>query len=433
MSRSGRPALEKILERFFTLWAWQWELDVLPEFPAFLGEFLWNKISYYKLSFSAISGSPYHLHHAAVTSILSDFYDDVPTKFAPILLSLAPPCIFPPRTSSPHVPTSLYDQLFLVAPPPPPPPPSALPTPARNPSNASQTIVAPRPRLGFDLISPHLTNTLLPALTNPKKWAWPGYLTMGKVGGASDPPREAPGLNALLESLHERPKSSQPEVHAAEAVKSPAKPTDSNATQELAHTVTNPASSEVDQSALRDAMGILSPTEGEGAEPVKPWTETIVPTAMEAPDGQIEVRFEVNPSSPTRATFTEYNEAFVEEASMPPSLASPPSSQPPPSQAPQTPPSTSSSDASPTTPKGRPLPDFMMTPVVPAPVFSALNVYLSPENDAVSEESVVRRKTLYLTVVPSPQGYHVNWRLTFGILNRTLASFLRSYCPKERT
>ncbi|KAF7309999.1 hypothetical protein MIND_00372700 [Mycena indigotica] len=160
LSTLGQEALEVQLERFFTVWAWSWNLEDGAEF----GEHL---------------GPPLHAKHSILSQSIDDFASKLPEEVVAIAVS-------PPYT----IPSSKYTSLgfssalpnflqFLV------PPPEVLPSPQPLIPLDDGTVKGTKPLpptpdddgksfLGMNMDMP--------------KWGWPGYLTFGKAGASKKPP-----------------------------------------------------------------------------------------------------------------------------------------------------------------------------------------------------------------------------------------------------
>ncbi|KDQ06862.1 hypothetical protein BOTBODRAFT_233513 [Botryobasidium botryosum FD-172 SS1] len=158
--RDGVPGLEKLLERFFVVWAWQWDIEEAPVFPTDLG-----------LNLCA--------QNPRISALLTPFYDELPAESMPLVLSLSPPSILPPRKQPPHCPPSLYSHLISHIPPPPKRRSLSLtstvstlkPKPSENDMRAAETKSV-------------TTKSFISALPSSKSWTnWTGYLSFGKAGG----------------------------------------------------------------------------------------------------------------------------------------------------------------------------------------------------------------------------------------------------------
>ncbi|OJT02904.1 hypothetical protein TRAPUB_6574 [Trametes pubescens] len=188
LSTLGQQALELQLERFFTIWAWKWDIE--------------------DEDFGSHLGIPLHPLHARLTPLLESFASTLPQELT--TLALIPPYVIPPR--SPRYPPALVHYVFSRIPPPPTPVsrnnssgtgassvpssvPPVVPDKPAAPTSSGIVKLAPNP----DLVST-MTNSLLVMPNIPSmpsmnlgldaknfKWNWPGYLTFGKSGANSRP------------------------------------------------------------------------------------------------------------------------------------------------------------------------------------------------------------------------------------------------------
>ncbi|TBU44016.1 hypothetical protein BD309DRAFT_893366 [Dichomitus squalens] len=202
LSRLGQEALELQLERFFTVWAWKWDVED-DDFGTHLGISL-------------------HPLHARLTPLLEAFASTLPDEL--ITFALLPPHVIPPRSA--RYPASLVRHVLARIPPP------ATPIPTSKQSDRPSTVGTPlrqRPgslqiaptdvklppaqtESGFAFPLPPMPN--MPAMPNMNfsldmknvKWGWPGYLTFGKGAGTSkgpSTPSEASGAPASLAAIVE--------------------------------------------------------------------------------------------------------------------------------------------------------------------------------------------------------------------------------------
>ncbi|KAJ7711443.1 hypothetical protein B0H16DRAFT_1816894 [Mycena metata] len=96
----GQEALELQLERFFTVWAWSWNLEDGPEF----GEHL---------------GPPIHPLHSALLPSLDDFSSRLPDEV--VAIAISPPYVIPStRYTAASYPSALPSFLLSLLPPPQP-------------------------------------------------------------------------------------------------------------------------------------------------------------------------------------------------------------------------------------------------------------------------------------------------------------------------
>ncbi|KAJ7464604.1 hypothetical protein FB451DRAFT_1139020 [Mycena latifolia] len=170
----GQQALELQLERFFTVWAWSWDLEEGPEF----GENL---------------GPPLHPSQSSLLASLDEFSSRLPDEV--VVIAVSPPYVIPSAryTDMSYTP-ALPNFLLSILPPPQPlfsSPPAADST--IKASKALPPLPDPEPRRQRD--SPKRDddsktflgmNLDLNVKMDMPKWNWPGYLTFGK--GAKRPP-----------------------------------------------------------------------------------------------------------------------------------------------------------------------------------------------------------------------------------------------------
>ncbi|KAJ6620615.1 hypothetical protein B0H10DRAFT_2163467 [Mycena sp. CBHHK59/15] len=170
LSTLGQQALELQLERFFTLWAWSWNLEDGPEF----GEHL---------------GSPLHPMHTSLLPLVDGFSSRLPEEV--IAIAISPPYIIPStQFMGASYPPSLPTFLLSILPPPQepiPPPPIA----DNSTIKAPKAQPAPEPDLQRQRESPKREedsksflgmNLDINVKMDMPKWNWPGYLTFGKGG-----------------------------------------------------------------------------------------------------------------------------------------------------------------------------------------------------------------------------------------------------------
>ncbi|KAG9029570.1 hypothetical protein FRB95_005199 [Tulasnella sp. JGI-2019a] len=202
----SRTALEKLLEKFFTTWSWNWDVnhlavrstsetttsDALPSKKNGVPEF--SKHLGLPLHPSTSPGSP---DPAEVTEALQNLLHLAPAPLIPLVICLHPPSIFPSRPDAPVLPESLPRYLLSAIPTPTsrqrrisgastatlrrPEDPSKPHTIAEgnHPSNMTMSFIPPLGKLHMGMTLGNVTSAV-----NPKKWAWPGYLSFGH-GSAS--------------------------------------------------------------------------------------------------------------------------------------------------------------------------------------------------------------------------------------------------------
>ncbi|KAI0350698.1 hypothetical protein OH77DRAFT_1488693 [Trametes cingulata] len=179
LSTLGQQALELQLERFFTVWAWKWDID--------------------DESFGAHLGIPLHPLHDKLTPLLESFISTLPQEL--LTFALIPPYVIPPR--SPRYPAALVRHVLSRIPPPQPPiarkdssgpitPPATVVASSQASNTAPST--SGKEESGGAGSSALVTNLLsmptVPAMNlgldmKALKWNWPGYLTFGKSGTTS--------------------------------------------------------------------------------------------------------------------------------------------------------------------------------------------------------------------------------------------------------
>ncbi|GLB43405.1 putative fungal domain of unknown function (DUF1712) [Lyophyllum shimeji] len=227
----GQEALELQLERFFTVWAWTWDLEDGAEFRDHLGISL-------------------HPSFRTLGPVLDSYSQQLPDRTSCIFIQ--PPCVVPSsQYSASKYPTALPRHLLSCIPPTPPP--------SHNPPH--DVAIKGTHHTGVDVpngkdppksaqVPSGSTFLGMPTMTvGVSKWSWPGYLTFGKGGGK----RQA------LEMPEESEKAA-----ATEAVK--AQVTPAKAAEAIG----------LDQSALEDAISEnvsiapSSTSHGDPAEPAGP-------------------------------------------------------------------------------------------------------------------------------------------------------------------
>ncbi|KAL1943046.1 hypothetical protein VTO73DRAFT_4717 [Trametes versicolor] len=187
LSTLGQQALELQLERFFTIWAWKWDIE--------------------DEDFGSHLGIPLHPLHAKLTPLLESFTSTLPQELT--TLALIPPYVIPPP--APRYPPALVHYVFSRIPPPPTPvsrnnssgagassiPPVVTDKPtALVPSGTAK--LATNPDLVSTVASSLLAMPNMPTMPNMPsmnlgldaknfKWNWPGYLTFGKSGASLRP------------------------------------------------------------------------------------------------------------------------------------------------------------------------------------------------------------------------------------------------------
>ncbi|KDR80671.1 hypothetical protein GALMADRAFT_91189 [Galerina marginata CBS 339.88] len=193
LSSLGQQALELQLERFWTVWAWSWDLEEKIEFGEQLGEHNWH---FTEITFLTSPGPLLHPCFSPLIPIIDEFSDKLSSESTPVVLSRQH--IIPSgRYSEGRYPAALASHLSSMIPPPVAPSRSSdtLNTLASSvdtikgkripDSSANGAPSNPRAEDGAGV------NFLgIPAMNvnmDMKKWNWPGYLTFGK-GSTVKPP-----------------------------------------------------------------------------------------------------------------------------------------------------------------------------------------------------------------------------------------------------
>lgn len=197
LSTLGQQALELQLERFFTVWAWKWDIEQHTHFSVDLG-------------------APLHPLSPCLVPIVDEYASTLPDST--LAFVLAPPYIVPSTAfSSRRFPSSVIHQVVLRIPPrEEPQPPQSLDLPAGKVAVKDLVPVSTNPiSRGLDPITlAQLTQKSVESTTvktfmamadvgramDPRqlKWGWPGYLSFGK--GTQAKPAEDPTLPAVPQS-----------------------------------------------------------------------------------------------------------------------------------------------------------------------------------------------------------------------------------------
>ncbi|KAJ8489172.1 hypothetical protein ONZ51_g3067 [Trametes cubensis] len=180
LSNLGQQALELQLERFFTVWAWKWDIE--------------------DEDFGTHLGIPLHPLHKELTPLLESFVSKLPQELT--AFALIPPYVIPPR--APRYPPALV-RFVLSRIPPPATPVSRTHSSGFEPSTSTPNVAPPqnpgppvpsaaqsssgtenkRSSASILLPLPPMPNMNLGLDMKNMKWAWPGYLTFGKSGTSS--------------------------------------------------------------------------------------------------------------------------------------------------------------------------------------------------------------------------------------------------------
>ncbi|KAK1219669.1 hypothetical protein PQX77_017620 [Marasmius sp. AFHP31] len=221
LTNQGRTALELQLERFFTVWAWSWDIETGFEFGDHLGV-------------------PLHPTHALITPLLDQLSSTIPESLAPIYAT--PTHIIPSkRYLNGRLPTSLSRHIISLVPPVPEPSDKGLTT---NSESTARHKKPPDPEGTKENTSKHQSNPSVNSFMGIPtgnlnmnvnvKWSWPGYLTFGKSN-----PQERPMI-ATTPAVEKKPHE---EPHGEE-----------EATEEHPPSRDRPEEAEVDKNALDDAI-----------------------------------------------------------------------------------------------------------------------------------------------------------------------------------
>ncbi|KAG5731322.1 Vacuolar fusion protein CCZ1 like protein [Termitomyces sp. T112] len=157
LSTIGQEGLELQLERFFTVWAWSWNLEEGAEFGEHLGISL-------------------HPSYRSLAPIITDFSQHLPDQVSSVIIQ--PPYLIPsPQYFAANHPISLPRYLLSLIP----------EAPVSEATSHDETMLGERP---FDGAAsngknpsrePSTSSFLgMPAMNMNVKWGWPAALTFGK-------------------------------------------------------------------------------------------------------------------------------------------------------------------------------------------------------------------------------------------------------------
>ncbi|PBK99517.1 hypothetical protein ARMGADRAFT_1161164 [Armillaria gallica] len=144
----GQQGLELQLERFFTPWAWSWDLEC-------------------DRGFGDHFGIPLHPQYHTLVPLLDQFASQIPVTASSIIVT---PSHVIPSTSfvKARYPSSFPARLMCLIPPPPPPSPQLPPgSPVKKRPPDPEAGTQPSSFLGMPTVN----------LNMNMKWGWPGYLT----------------------------------------------------------------------------------------------------------------------------------------------------------------------------------------------------------------------------------------------------------------
>ncbi|KAG7439785.1 uncharacterized protein BT62DRAFT_912493 [Guyanagaster necrorhizus] len=153
LSTLGQQALELQLERFFTPWAWSWDLECDRGF----GDHL-------------VVGIPLHPQYRTIVPLLDEFASQIPATASSIIVT---PSHVIPSTSfiKARYPSPFPAHLMSLIPPPPPPSPQAPPgSPVKKRPPDPEADIQPSSFLGMPTMNLNMN-------VDVRKWGWPGYLT----------------------------------------------------------------------------------------------------------------------------------------------------------------------------------------------------------------------------------------------------------------
>lgn len=184
----GQQALELQIERFFTVWAWSWDVEEQPDFGSHLGG-SHSRVPGYRLNGVLTLlwvGRPLHPHYKALGSQFEPLDDFLPIQSIPFALS--PSGLIPsPRFSEFSPSPALVQHLRSILPeyvpsiPQPPPDPESdsgsgsIKAAASTENSSGQQLTG-----GFTLPTIPMPAVNLNMDMRNLKWNWPGYLTFGK-------------------------------------------------------------------------------------------------------------------------------------------------------------------------------------------------------------------------------------------------------------
>ncbi|KAK0467105.1 uncharacterized protein EV420DRAFT_1507205 [Desarmillaria tabescens] len=151
LSALGQQALELQLERFFTPWAWAWNLDCDRGFGDHLG-------------------IPLHPQYRSLVPLLDDFASLIPTTASSIIVT--PSHVIPSASFvKARYPSSFPEHLMCLIPPPPPPSPQLPPdSPVKKRPPDPEADTRSSSFLGMPTGNLNMNMDV-------RKWGWPGYLT----------------------------------------------------------------------------------------------------------------------------------------------------------------------------------------------------------------------------------------------------------------
>lgn len=209
----GQEALELQLERFFTVWAWTWDLEKGPDLGVDLGACLSSQrlLHTSHLLRPNSTGVPLHHDHQTLVPLLDTYTSTLPEYIAPVVVSSSSHLIPSSRFTRSEYPPSLLRHLLTLSPPHRSRPttirqatdqtinalnaaggdsdsklePSQAPPPAG--ANSGSSTFLGMPSVKVPMPDMHLN------VMDVRKWSWPGALSFGKGQGSKSPQKQAAG------------------------------------------------------------------------------------------------------------------------------------------------------------------------------------------------------------------------------------------------
>lgn len=202
LSSLGQQALELQVERFFTVWAWSWDLEDDMNFGDHLGSYTSCRIPNNELTSCVETGVPMHPSLREQVPILDEFSSELLNSF--VTFVLVPPYVIPStKLIDSGYPNVLISHILSRIPPP------AVPTSQDSPSTSSNTgPEKPVPNTSLTSASDAKNNNLTLRAASPfmnmdmrnLKWMWSG-LTFSK--GSSAKPTAPPTPSIAATEQHE--------------------------------------------------------------------------------------------------------------------------------------------------------------------------------------------------------------------------------------
>lgn len=339
----GQQALELQIERFFTVWAWNWDIEQDADFGAHLG-------------------MPLHPMSKILVPLFDESASQIPSLNDTAPFILVPPYIIP-STSFTKYEHPLTLPLYLLTRIPPPLPPSPTPPKETPISTVPDNSDKSRPTSVSGFLS--LGQTM-----DVRKWTWPGYLTFGKPGGGKGADEEVP---------NQEPRLKEPQADAGNDV--------SKLTVD---------SLQIDTESLHDAMSSIAIPVGEDA-PQADSIETI-PSLIPSPHTPLDDNLLATTTDGTPHLSADISSNTVDEGShdtlsnehKDSHVSSSPSSSIPSSPPSPALPNTSPSPMIPASPSSS---YGTLSPPAPTPSLSSIFVYLASPNQP---QKTMRQQVFYL-------------------------------------